>query len=179
MSQDKTLPELPEPQDYLFQNEDTGNIMTVDGQQVKWGFEENNPRWRRLGGSFSEAQMHAYGERCIAAHLERTGQSVTNDAVPALVQSRFLRDERHGWSRWQECDEDTLAGLRQTVEQNASEGWRYEVRRLYLHPATPPDLLEAAQAAWNCIAELAPTQARVEVAQLLQAAIEKAIGEQP
>jgi hypothetical protein len=39
-----------------------------------------------------------------------------------------------------------------------------------------PQLLEAAQAAWNCIAELPPTQARVEVAQLLQAAIEQATG---
>ncbi|RQO83524.1 hypothetical protein [Acidovorax sp. FJL06] len=45
--------------------------------------------------------------------------------------------------------------------------------------AAAPDLLEAAQAAWNCIGELPPTQARVEVAQLLQAAIEKAIGVQP
>lgn len=30
--------------------------------------------------------------------------------------------------------------------------------------AAAPDLLDAAKAAWNCIAELAPTQARVEVA---------------
>lgn len=45
--------------------------------------------------------------------------------------------------------------------------------------AAAPDLLEAAQAAWNCIGELPPTQARVEVAQLLQAAVEKAIGVQP
>jgi hypothetical protein len=42
--------------------------------------------------------------------------------------------------------------------------------------AAAPNLLEAAQAAWNCIAELPPTQARVEVALLLQGAIEKAIG---
>lgn len=42
--------------------------------------------------------------------------------------------------------------------------------------AAAPDLLAAAQAAWNCIAELPPTQARVEVAQMLQTAIEKAIG---
>jgi len=40
-----------------------------------------------------------------------------------------------------------------------------------------PDLLEAAQAAWNCIGELPPTQVRVEVTQMLQAAIEKATGE--
>lgn len=43
--------------------------------------------------------------------------------------------------------------------------------------AAAPDLYEAAQVAWNCIAELSPTQARVEVAQMLQAAIEKATGE--
>lgn len=42
--------------------------------------------------------------------------------------------------------------------------------------AAAPELLEAARAAWNCIGELPPTQARVEVAQLLQAAIEKAAG---
>jgi RES domain-containing protein len=39
------------------------------------------------------------------------------------------------------------------------------------------DLLEAAQAAMNCIGELRPTQARVEVAQMLSAAIAKATGE--
>lgn len=42
--------------------------------------------------------------------------------------------------------------------------------------AAAPELLEAAQAAWNCIAELSPTQARVETAQMLQAAIDKATG---
>lgn len=45
--------------------------------------------------------------------------------------------------------------------------------------AAAPDLLEATQAAWNCIAELPATQARSEVVQLLQSAIEKAISEQP
>lgn len=45
--------------------------------------------------------------------------------------------------------------------------------------AAAPELLEACQAAWNCIAELTPTQARVEVAQLLQGAVEKATGAAP
>lgn len=44
--------------------------------------------------------------------------------------------------------------------------------------AAAPQLLEAAQAAWNCIAELSPTQARVEVAQMLQEAIAAAGGAQ-
>lgn len=42
--------------------------------------------------------------------------------------------------------------------------------------AASVDLLQAAQAAWNCIGELPPTQARVEVAEMLQAAIERATG---
>lgn len=42
--------------------------------------------------------------------------------------------------------------------------------------AAAPDLLQAAEAAWQCIGELPPTQARVEVAQMLQAAIAKATG---
>lgn len=42
--------------------------------------------------------------------------------------------------------------------------------------AAAPKLLDAAQAAWNCIAELPPTQARVECAQMLQAVIEAATG---
>jgi hypothetical protein len=42
--------------------------------------------------------------------------------------------------------------------------------------ATAPDLLAAAQAAMQCLGELPPTQARVEVAQMLTAAIAKATG---
>lgn len=59
---------------------------------------------------------------------------------------------------------------------HANDGQRLPNAQLI---AAAPELLEAAQAAWNCIGELPPTQARVEVAQLLQAAVEKAIGVQP
>lgn len=60
-----------------------------------------------------------------------------------------------------ECYED---GEEQTDEDRANA-------RLI---AAAPDLLAACEAAWNCIAELSPTQARVETAQMLQAAIAKA-----
>ena len=43
--------------------------------------------------------------------------------------------------------------------------------------SSAPDLFNACEAAWNCIGELPPTQARVEVAQMLCAAIAKARGE--
>ena len=45
--------------------------------------------------------------------------------------------------------------------------------------AAAPDLLDAARAAWNCIAELPCTQARSELALQLQDAVEKAIGVSP
>jgi len=44
--------------------------------------------------------------------------------------------------------------------------------------AAAPDLYEAAEAAMQCIGELPPTQARVEVVQMLQAALSKATGSQ-
>lgn len=70
-------------------------------------------------------------------------------------------------------------GLAANHESNYKVRYRAECDANAHLIAAAPDLLEAAQAAWNCIGELPPTQARVEVAQLLQAAIEKAIGEQP
>jgi S-methylmethionine-dependent homocysteine/selenocysteine methylase len=44
--------------------------------------------------------------------------------------------------------------------------------------AAAPELLEACNAAMQCIGELPPTQARVEAAQMLSAAIAKATGAQ-
>lgn len=81
------LPPLPEPTDYQFQHEDTGQISTVDGQQVEWGFEKNNPRWQRIGGSYSEAQMRAYAELAIAEkdaeilrlHVKLAGETLRAD----------------------------------------------------------------------------------------------------
>ena len=38
-----------EPVGYLFQNEETGLTMSVDVQQVEWGFEKKNPRLINCG----------------------------------------------------------------------------------------------------------------------------------
>ena len=66
------------------------------------------------------------------------------------------------------------------IARRASTRGKYEYEEANARLiAAAPDLLEASQAAWNCIGELPPTQARVEVAQMLQAAIEKATGETP
>jgi len=34
---------------YLFQHEETGRTQCIEAQQVEWGFEKNNPRWRNCG----------------------------------------------------------------------------------------------------------------------------------
>lgn len=51
--------ELPEPDSYLFQHEETGLTQYVDRQQVEWGFEKNNPRWQKISGAFTEKQVIA------------------------------------------------------------------------------------------------------------------------
>ena len=57
---------LPEPDSYLFQHEDTGLTQYVDSQQVEWGFEKNNPRWKRCDGTFSASQMRAFADATCA-----------------------------------------------------------------------------------------------------------------
>ena len=75
------LPELPEPDSFLFQHDETGNTMFVDAQQVEWGFEKNNPRLHKIGGAFTEGQMRAYARAALSA----------GDAVDAQ-RYRWLRD---------------------------------------------------------------------------------------
>ena len=61
------LPLLPTPDSFLFQHEETGNTQFVDGQQVEWGFEKNNPRLQKIGGVYTEIQMLAYAREALAA----------------------------------------------------------------------------------------------------------------
>ena len=70
---------------------------------------------------------------------------------------------------WMQMMERT-EGAREKATQDT-----FDRARLF---AAAQDLYEAAQAAMQCIGELSPTQARVEVAQLLQSALRKATGEQ-
>lgn len=56
--------ELPEPEAYLFQHEDTGQTMFVEAQQVEWGFEANNPRLQKIAGVYTEQQVR----ELLAAH---------------------------------------------------------------------------------------------------------------
>lgn len=56
--------QLPEPDSYIFQHEETGLTQFVDAQQVQWGFEKNNPRWKRVSSAYTEQQVR----ELLAAH---------------------------------------------------------------------------------------------------------------
>lgn len=91
------LPELPEPDSFLFQHDETGNTMFVDAQQVEWGFEKNNPRLHKIGGAFTEGQMRAYGEQCWKAGYKH-GAWGDKPAVNQQLTTEQL-DEREAFER--------------------------------------------------------------------------------
>ncbi|MEL6237049.1 MAG: hypothetical protein AAFO57_00270 [Pseudomonadota bacterium] len=75
------------------------------------------------------------------------------------------------WSLWGKADPSQVIAcdggfVAQTVGGNDEANARLI--------AAAPELLEAVEAAIQCIGELSPTQARVEVMQMLQAAVAKA-----
>lgn len=61
---------MPEPDAYIFQHEETGQIHEVDAQQVEWGFEKNNPRLKLVGGLYSSEKMEAYADARVAVLVE-------------------------------------------------------------------------------------------------------------
>jgi len=90
--------------------------------------------------------------------------------------------DRASWAEYV-ADEDNWTHLQQDVRRwrctfEVGETGHIELIRLLDDVARLHDsLLEACDAAMQCIGELPPTQARVEVAQLLQAAIAAAKGQ--
>lgn len=58
--------ELPTPESYLFQHDETGLTQFVDAQQVEWGFQQKNPRLRRIGGAYTADQMRDFADRTHA-----------------------------------------------------------------------------------------------------------------
>lgn len=90
-------PPLPDPDSYLFQHEETGLTQYVDAQQVDWGFEKNNPRWKKCDGVFSESQLRAYFDLGRQAAPALEAPAAPAPAVPdgfALVPLRRLKNAR-------------------------------------------------------------------------------------
>jgi len=92
------LPTLPEPEAYLFQHEETGITQFVDGQQVEWGFEKNNPRLQKIGGVYTESQMQAYAREALraqAASVVPVGwKLVPIEATRAMVDAAIREADR-------------------------------------------------------------------------------------
>lgn len=63
----KLAAQAGEPVGYFFQHEDTGQMMSVDVQQVEWGFEKNNPRLINCGKLYTEAQLIAAQQKAAEA----------------------------------------------------------------------------------------------------------------
>lgn len=81
---------MPEPDAYIFQHEETGQIHEVDAQQVEWGFEKNNSRLKLIGSLYSSEKMEAYADARVREALEAAEDAVTSlyeaDDGPFLVE---------------------------------------------------------------------------------------------
>ena len=62
--------EMPEPDAYLFQHDETGNTMFVDAQQVAWGFEKANPRLQKISGAHTADQLRETVAAAVARERE-------------------------------------------------------------------------------------------------------------
>lgn len=71
--------QMPTPDSYIFQHEETGITQFVDAQQVEWGFEKNNPRWKRAGSAYTEQQV-----RQILATAKVERKPLTDEAIRTL-----------------------------------------------------------------------------------------------
>lgn len=80
--------ELPEPDSYLFQHDETGLTQFVDAQQVEWGFQQNNPRLRRIGGAYTADKMRDFADRTHAlraSHGQAPASRITVEQVEDAI----------------------------------------------------------------------------------------------
>lgn len=45
-----------EPMAWMFQHEDTGMVSIIDLQQIEWGYEAANPRWKKVSALYTTPQ---------------------------------------------------------------------------------------------------------------------------
>lgn len=112
-SDDRALPPLPTPDSYLFQHEETGVTQCVDGQQVEWGFENNNPRLQRIGGMFTESQMQAYARAALAPSPGvDAGKQKPSPGTVAWVQNGIANFIADNWPMRKHTLAEIEAGIR-------------------------------------------------------------------
>lgn len=49
-----------EPAAWMFQHEETGRTMCIDTQQLEWGFEKGNPRFKKIGPLYTASQQQPW-----------------------------------------------------------------------------------------------------------------------
>ena len=75
-----------EPVAWMFQHEETGRTMCVDAQQVEWGFENANPRLKKIGPLYTSPPQR---------------QPLTDEEVDEIVDAHTT-DDGQGYDIW--CD---------------------------------------------------------------------------
>ena len=124
---------------YFFQHEETGNVMSVDAQQVDWGFEANNPRLHRVCAltDYDKAQAIIDGLRGENERI-RLNIAEYNEAISCYQSERDQQAQRIG----------ELEGLLREVAATLAWIAHGECRAIHDGPIMPSQMaLDAAKAA--------------------------------
>lgn len=81
------MPALPEPESFMYQHEDTGQIGYVDPWQIANGFEAANPRLQVIGPLYTADQMHAFRAEGVREALERAAQLCAAERAKHMEQA--------------------------------------------------------------------------------------------
>lgn len=113
---------MPEPDAYIFQHEETGQIHEIDAQQVEWGFEKNNPRLKLIGSLYSSEKMEAYAIARVREALEQA--VLQSPELLALRQDKerldWLADPENSIGNVQlpiDCVKNNLHSLRGAIDE--------------------------------------------------------------
>jgi hypothetical protein len=74
-----------EPVAWMFQHEDTGMVSIIDLQQIEWGYEAANPRWKKVSALYTTAQPVVDAKPIAAVKGWFNGECVVQALDPALV----------------------------------------------------------------------------------------------
>ncbi len=72
----------PEPVAWLFQQEETGLTDCIDTQQVEWGFEKNNPRWKKIAPLYTAPPQREW--------VGLTDEEIRNEAKNHVFDESFF-----------------------------------------------------------------------------------------
>jgi hypothetical protein len=74
-----------EPVAWMFQHEDTGMVSIIDLQQIEWGYEAANPRWKKVSALYTTPQPVVDAKPIAAVRGYYNGRCIIKPLDPALV----------------------------------------------------------------------------------------------